>query len=149
MHMGPQLMGLMQRKLAISVSTGVVLGAIALLTYAAAAVQNGPTWEVPAQAATIFFFALVIAPILNFVGVATYFRKPSFRAWPVVARWGFWAFLVAGISCWIVLLTSNPGQWPLKSPKLSAGVRAVCWPVLSACGFLWILSVAFSKSATK
>lgn len=132
----------MQTKLAISIGIGTVLGAIALLAYAMDAVQHGPTWEVPAQAATAFFFAMVISPILNLIGTIMYFRKQNFRAWPTTARSGFCAFLIVSIACWIVLLISDPGQWPIRSPRLSVGVRAVSWPVIIACGIFWLLSLA-------
>jgi len=131
----------MQTKLAIPIGIGTVLGAIALLAYAADAVQHGPTWEVPAQAATTFFFAMVISPILNLIGTITYFRKQNFRAWRTTARWGFCAFLIVSIACWIVLLISDPGQWPIRSPHLSVGMRAISWPVIIACGIFWLLSL--------
>ena len=135
----------MQTKLAIPIGIGTVLGAIALLAYAVDAVQHGPTWEVPTQAATAFFFAIVISPILNLIGTIMYFRKHNFRTWSTTARWGFCTFLIASIACWIVLLISDPGQWPIRSPHLSVGVRAVSWPVIITCGIFWLLSLVLGN----
>jgi len=135
----------MKENLAFGIGTGAFLAGIALLAWGTAGVQHGPKWEVPVQAATNLFLALIASFVLDVVAVLSYLWGDRFKSRTTIARWGYWLVLVLGITASVAICIFEPEQWPNKSPHLSVAVRAASIPIVLACGVLWVLFLVLGR----
>ena len=129
----------MKERIALTMGTGVVLLGIALVANGVAQLQEGPDWEIPAQAATNWFFFRLISIVLYAVGIISYFRGNEFVSLNPTIRRVFWILLSVGLLITILSYILDPGQWQHTHRILSAAVHWSSIPFSAGCGITWIL----------
>lgn len=129
----------MKNRLSFIGGLAAALGSIALVVHAVAQLQAGPTWEVPASAATKLLIFSCLAIGLDGIAIVLYFAAGRFRQQQPFL-WLAFAFLVAlGTVVVLISLFAQPSQWPIQHSRLSGIIRDASTPIALACAILWFL----------
>lgn len=140
----------MKKRLGFICGTGAALVGLGLSVYAIGQSQRGPSWELPANAATQLLLFPFFSLMLVGIALGCYFLTNRFRLQPRILRYCFWGAL--GLSCAVIICTYvfEPSQWPANNMRLSRAAREASTPILAACATSWLLlSIAAWNSDTR
>jgi hypothetical protein len=137
----------MKEKLAFTIGTGAALMGVALVADGVARVQTGPWWEVPAAAATNWFWFRFISLVLYCIAVFSYYRGDRLTSMSRSSRRSFRILLCVGFLTSILSYVFDPEQWRIIQPNLSALARGSSTPTYAICGLVWILLIVRTRKS--